>query len=226
MREHEWLFVGGIARSGTTLMARLLTLHPECWVTAECGWPLDIYWGMTIPPGYSIAQWQHNSGGSWRASWVLPRLAQYEKASPAEVVRAMCEGYMERLHPQARVCGDKWPMLGAKHPAIEGRRVWEDLREIMPGCKLLFMDRNLADATASAVRVWPTQAGVRMYRRQAQERLAGQKLCEDAYWVKLEVLNKKPREIMEGVLEFANLPADAYPWDAFDAHFKEGHRVN
>jgi hypothetical protein len=226
VRDHEWLFVGGIARSGTTLMSRLLTLHPEAFVTAECGWPLNIYWGLTLPPGYTMATWRHGpSGKTYRASWTLPRLKQYEGAA-AEVVRAMCEGYVERLHPEVRVAGDKWPMLGAMHPTIPGRRVWEDLRLIMPECKILFMDRALEAAAASAVRVWPTQATTATYRRQATERLEGQRECTDAFWVRLEALNADPREVMEGVLEFADLPAATYPWEEFDVYFEQGHRVN
>jgi hypothetical protein len=221
--KRTWLFVGGLSRSGTTLMARLLSLHPEAWVSAECGWVLNLLWGMTCPPaGYSHAHFRAG-GDEVAVPWIMPRIGTYHDAH--DVTRAMCEGFADCLHPEARVIGDKWPMLGALHPDGSGRRVWEDLRELWPECRLLWMNRDLEATVRSALRAWPGQkAAVR--RAQAFERLEGQGLCEDAYWVQLEHLNARPRSIMEGVLEFANLPAETYPWETFDQHFREGHRVN
>lgn len=221
MKEHEWLFIMGTMRSGTTLMTRLLTLHPEGWFTAECGWPLNILWGMTLPPdGYSWASW----GGSGGASWRLPRLATVDDAH--EITRAMCEGYVERLHPEARVCGDKAPNYGALHPDGSGRRIWHDLRDLWPDCKLLVMNRDIDAVVESALRTWPGRVNARAVRRDSQERLNGHALIPDAYHVQLEELEANPREVMRGVLEFANLPAESYPWESFDAHFEAGHRVN
>jgi hypothetical protein len=223
--EHEWLFVGGMMRTGTTLMARLLTLHPEGFVTAECGWPLTTYWSFAAPPaGYGYAEfggWRGDS--SIRVQWPAKRIEQYD--DPASVTRAMCDGYVSRLHPEVRVCGDKWPNFGALHADGSGRRVWEDLRVVWPDCKLLWMDRDFEAAIESACRTWP-HGDEATFRAQAKERRIGQRLCEDAYWVRLEALNANPREVIEGVLEFANLPAETYPWETFDQHFREGHRVN
>ena len=223
MMKRQWLFVGGIARSGTTLMARLLTLHPEGFVTAECGYPLALWWGLTMPPaGYTFAHWQ-GAGQEASTPWILPRLRQYD--DPAEVVRAMCEGYIERLHPTVRVCGDKTPMLGALHPRRDGRRVWEDLRLLWPDCKLLWMDRPLEEAIASGLRVWPHRKEADQ-RADALERLDGQRLCADALWVPLADLNARPREVLGEVLNWVGLPQAAYPWDEALKYFEPGHRVN
>ena len=223
--EHDWLFVGGIMRSGTTLMARLLSLHPEGFVTAECGWSLDIYWGLALPPaGYSYAKFgTRGSTKTATVQWHTLRLSQYD--DPVAVTRAMLDGYIDRLHPGVRVCGDKWPLFGALHPDGSGRRCWEDLRVVWPDCKILWMNRDYEAAIASACRTWP-HGEEATWRTNALERLEGQRLCPDAHWVQLEDLNARPREIMEGVLEFAGLDGADYPWEKFDAHFVEGHRVN
>ena len=144
---------------------------------------------------------------------------------PAAAVRAMCEGWAERLHPEARVVGDKWPMLGALHPDGSGRRVWEDLRAVFPDCRLLWMMRDLEETVRSAVRAWPGQ-NPKVRRAQAEERLAGMRLCPDARWVQLEDLNAAPRKTMRGVLAWAGLGEEAYHWEEFDAHFEDGHRIN
>lgn len=220
--DHEWLFIGGISRSGTTLMARLLSLHPEAFITAETFFALDLYWGLTCPPsGYNYADFR--CGVEVRTvSWMFPRLTSYDSAE--DITRAMCVGYMEHLHPEARVVGDKTPMPGAFHPIDGSRRVWEDLRHLWPDCRLLFMDRDLDEAVASAKRVWNEPEDVA--RAQALERREGQRLCPDGFRVQLEELNADPRRVMSMVLRWANLPISTYPWDEFDVYFQSGHRVN
>lgn len=221
MKEHEWLFIMGMVRTGTTLMTRLLTLHPECWITAECGWPLNILWGMTLPPaGYTRATWD----GGGNCEWRLPRLATVDDAH--EITRAMCGGYVERLHPEARVCGDKAPYYGMPHPDGSGRRFWHDLRDLWPDCKLLVMHRDFGAVVESAMRTWPGRHTEGRLAQEAQLRAEGHALIPDPYNVQLEELEASPREVMRGVLEWANLPAEAYPWERFDEHFEPGHRVN
>lgn len=222
--KHEWLFIGGISRSGTTLMARLLSLHPECLITAECGWPLALWWGLTRPPSeYSMALWRANDGIERGARWLLPRLCQYD--DPAENVRGMCDGYLDCLHPEVRVGGDKWPALGSLATPDGNERLWQLLRMLWPDCKLLFMHRPFEEAMASARRTWPNEDHT-LRVRQTRERLEGEALCSDAYHVELENLNARPHEVMVDVLEFANLSAETYPWDKFDEYFQKGHRVN
>ena len=50
MKERNWIFVGGLPRSGTTLIEVLMTIHPECHIYHEMFFPITMMNLMNVPP--------------------------------------------------------------------------------------------------------------------------------------------------------------------------------
>ena len=66
MEDHRFVFLAGLHRSGTTLLARLLAAHPEISGFSETGVPADE--GQHLQGVYPAAR--EYGGPAWAKYWV------------------------------------------------------------------------------------------------------------------------------------------------------------
>lgn len=128
-------FIFGHARSGTTLLARLVRLHPE----VHCNWQAHFF---TRPPflkslvsSPEIREWFTRRSNRWN---------QGRDLSPL-VLRAVADVIMEREAEQAgkRIVGDKSPSS-----LIHGQAV-RDLHAVYPDASLIYIVRDGRDVAIS-----------------------------------------------------------------------------
>lgn len=128
-------FIFGHARSGTTLLARLMRVHPEIY----CNYQGHFF---TRPPllkalvaDPQVEAWLKRPSNRWNRGRDL---------SPV-VLRAVCDFILERdaCKAGARVVGDKSP-----NSILNGEAV-RNLHEIYPDAKLIFIVRDGRDAALS-----------------------------------------------------------------------------
>ncbi len=131
----EKYFIFGHARSGTTLLARLVRVHP----VVHCNWQAHFF---TRPPFLSslvsdpeVSEWLSRRSNRWN---------QGRDLSPL-VMRAAADFILER---EARNAGKT--IVGDKSPnnLLNGQAV-HNLAEIYPDAKLLFIVRDGRDAVLS-----------------------------------------------------------------------------
>lgn len=131
----EKFFIFGHARSGTTLLARLVRLHPEVY----CNWQAHFF---TRPPFLKslvgtpeAAEWLTRKSNRWNRGGDL---------SPV-VLRAAADFIMERdaAKEGARIVGDKSPSS-----LIHGQAV-RDLHAVYPDAKLIYIVRDGRDVIIS-----------------------------------------------------------------------------
>lgn len=131
----EKFFIFGHARSGTTLLARLIRVHPD----VHCNWQAHFF---TRPPYLSslvsdpeVREWLSRKSNRWN---------QGQDLSPM-VMRAAADFILEREAGNAgkTIVGDKSP-----NNLLNGQAV-HNLAEIYPDAKLLFIVRDGRDAVLS-----------------------------------------------------------------------------
>ncbi len=128
-------FIFGYARSGTTLLARLLRLHPD----VHCNWQGHFF---TRPPLLSgmledqrFADWLGRKSNRWNRGRDLSPVA----------LRAMSDFILERdaLKAGKNVVGDKSPNV------LLGGEAVDELHRIYPDASLIFIVRDGRDALIS-----------------------------------------------------------------------------
>lgn len=128
-------FIFGHARSGTTLLARLIRLHPEI----HCNWQAHFF---TRPPflkslvdSPEIQEWLTRRSNRWN---------QGRDLSPL-ILRAVADVIMEREAEQVgkRIVGDKSPSS-----LIHGQAV-RDLHAVYPDASLIYIVRDGRDVAIS-----------------------------------------------------------------------------
>lgn len=126
-------FILGYPRSGTTLLGRLIGLHPEVY----CNWNARFFnWDglvarMATP---ALDGWLSRKGNHWTS----------QKAVSTPLIRVMCDYIMES---DAEIHG-KW-IVGDKTPNPDGARVVDWLHRVYPDAHLLFIVRDGRNAVLS-----------------------------------------------------------------------------
>jgi len=222
---YEWIFVTGMPRSGTTLAAYLLNLHPECCVLVETGFPAHIAEALEPPidmdDGYCSVEWR---GQMLTAvtNWQLARLSsegQAKRAHLPEVAAltvAMCNAV--RSFWPARLFGDKSSAY-CFH--------WQKLRGLFPGCRIVVCDRDL-EATARSVarQSWaPDCADHEQLLQRLQSYRNAIIECPDILRLKLETLEANPELSLTGLLEGLELATGCYDMETAVWQVRHG-RVN
>jgi hypothetical protein len=126
-------FILGHARSGTTLLARLVRLHPE----VHCNWQGHFFSRrgpipFLIAPGFGA--WFEAASNRWSA----------EGENPALLARLVCDFLMER---QAAVEGKG--IVGDKTPHEDGVISVQWMHAIYPDASLLYIVRDARDVLVS-----------------------------------------------------------------------------
>lgn len=127
-------FIFGHARSGTTLLARLVRLHPE----VHCNWQAhffsqtnDLIQQLSTP---GFQGWLDRRSNRWT----------YEQDLMAPIIRILCDYIMER---EADRQGKR--IVGDKTPNMNGPQAVQRLHKIYPDCNLINLVRDGRDAVLS-----------------------------------------------------------------------------
>jgi hypothetical protein len=128
-------FVFGHARSGTTLLMRLLRLHPEVYCDYQAHFFTRRPLLKSLVDTPEVEEWLHRKSNRWNHGKDL---------SPI-VLRAAAEYIMERDAARAgkRIVGDKSPSS-----TIHGQSV-RDLHSVFPDAKLVYIVRDGRDVLIS-----------------------------------------------------------------------------
>ena len=194
----KWAFVTGPPRSGTTMMAALLSRHPSCVILQETHFPLCFAAAFDLAVGRS----EGSRSISWREpyglegqGWTLPSLLNYGHGDRGlgilrgEAVRALCWA-VRAFWPKAVVFGDKSPAY-CFH--------WPLLRFLFPDCYVIVMQRDPEECIDSLYRVgW--QRGPREETRVLVERYrAAIADCPEQIAVDFETARDHPTAAVEEV---------------------------
>lgn len=120
----NFLFVGGTARSGTSAMATLLRAHPA------------------IAMGRERYAWRFREGTSFNPS-LFGKERFCLEYRPEDSHHARHQPYYQELYPRFDECvyvGDKLPSLYQRYDYV---------LETFPGCRIIYMARNVIDVAAS-----------------------------------------------------------------------------
>ena len=133
--QREKFFILGHARSGTTLLARLVRLHPE----VHCNWQAHFFtrepFLKSLVDGPEVAEWLARKSNRWN---------QGRDLSPL-VLRASADFILERdaAREGKRIVGDKSPSS-----LIHGQAV-RDMATVYPDAALIYIVRDGRDVLIS-----------------------------------------------------------------------------
>jgi hypothetical protein len=126
-------FIFGHARSGTTLLARLIRLHPE----VHCNWQAQFFSDRGPIPFYrseSFQRWLNHPSNRWVAD-----------SDPTTVLLRLASDYL--LEQQAERTGKR--VVGDKSPNGNGMRAIEWLSAVYPDASLIYIVRDGRDTILS-----------------------------------------------------------------------------
>ena len=211
-----WVFVMGPPRSGTSLMAEVLSVHPQCHILWETLFPLNL--DQAISPrrggssGYLRASFHHTfdprtgdisfaRSFDWRMSRVLgePNRVRRVEIPAATAVRAMCEGLASAYD------GLLW--FGDKNPDYCFE--WRRLLEIFPDALFVITDRETEATMESVMRQdWSDpryKTNPQMLRDQIEKYKDAVSGCPNAVTVDIASMNQDPRGQVMRVLSYCGM---------------------
>lgn len=204
-------YITGIGRSGTTVAALLMNLHPDCRITLEAHTALDFLQAFNpgsdrTPERYHIrTMWygKIEQGYHWGLHHSLHGFEEEQLVSPLDAARS-CYESIWKLWNSPQVFGDKSPMY-----CIPEQR--ERLLEVVPGTRFIVMVRPLEQCIESLLkRPWGVSRveAVEHYTRMSE----GLKTIQECIYVELEWLQRDPLAAVGAMLEWTGLEPDRYPW--------------
>lgn len=236
----DWLFVFGAPRSGTTLMAYLAGLHERCECLYETHFPLDVF--FTFSPGdqalEQVSEWMSltretvqkspsgleafgtERGFQSRIMGLIGRGIKFLKRDTTfansdartkcvMLSRACCSAIREVCESRSTVIfGDKSP---------EYCLWWGLLREILPNCKLIFIERDREENARSMIRAGFNSDGVPYDMKTALEEVDRYNRhvvpvdIPNIHRVKLEDVESSPGASIISMLEYLDLDPAEYP---------------
>jgi protein-tyrosine sulfotransferase len=205
------IFIGGVPRSGTTLLRVILDTHPRI----HCGTELRVVQSLT-----SLWSSVEQSG--------QPLLADAYDVDTEELRRIFGELLMSFLEPAWRASGK--PRVAEKTPF--NVLVFPELRRLFPDSPLVHVIRDVRDVVASRLERERTAskavdtAAVAAARAEEWVRtmavrrkiLADEQLSRAYYEIRYEQLVQNPREVLEPLFEFLEEP--------FEPGVLDFHRVS
>jgi hypothetical protein len=212
-----WVYVGGLPRSGQTLLAHLIGLHPECQgFGQQTQWVHDLL--QLLAPlrderGYKVQYvLAHDAAGLQRDN-TLPVLLQYKDLW--EVAGAILSG-IESLWPDARY------LVTGSPTNLET----EPLRRLRPDARFILTERPEKDCVAS---VRNTHWGSSLTAAEAADfigryvpyaeslRKQDGVLCVDH-----AAVQDDHAATLRTVLDWLELDATQYPWEVAAQRFAAG----
>lgn len=201
----EWLFVSGAGRTGTKLLAWCLAQHPQIEMCVhESNVALEVFRLFEFQPLPAPLVWQHGGGTREEIAHLFKYGPNLQVERPATAIaQAALAGMAERLAPAKAYLGDKSPRY-----TIE----WPLLRELCPGCEIVFIDRELEATAQSWVKVgFATDADEA--RNEIIRRVRTAQGCPGARWLTLEELKHWPQDVLSKLLMDLGLDPLALPWE-------------
>ncbi|CAB3403622.1 unnamed protein product [Caenorhabditis bovis] len=186
----EFIFIGGIPRSGTTLMRAMLDAHPD----VRCGGETMLLPNfLTWQRGWRLSEWTNNSGITQQV---------FDDASSAFITEIIGKH------------GEMAPRLCNKDPYTA---LWlPTLRRLFPNAKYLLMIRDARAIIHSMIERKVPVAGyntsneIQMFRKWNQEIQKMYFQCETSAGLCLKVyyerLIQKPKEEVERICKFLDIP--------------------
>jgi hypothetical protein len=211
--EHRFVFLAGLHRSGTTLLARLLAAHPE--VSGFSGTGVDADEGQHLQTVYPAAKvW----GGPGRFGFA-PEAHFTEAQASEEKARQLFAEWSPHWDLSRPVLLEKSP------PNLLKTRY---LQALFPGSKSVVMLRHPI-AVSLATAKW---RGTRRYGRLVEHWLrcheifaADQPQLESVHVIRYEDLVREPEPVLRGVFEFLDLdpipPSEAVEAGANERYFAQ-----
>lgn len=233
MQTDGWFFVIGPARTGTTLVAHLLNLHPDCTCLNDTGIVQCFDEAISPPNGRDTVarvRWTNpediSSGAAEEihyTGWPLPQLTRGTQAITADdFVRAACDG-LRGLYPRTKWFGDKWPGYVAN---------WQRVLVCFPDAVIIRTERDVDATVESLLRTAWAYPGldVSERRRLVEKTVRYQRdcavKCPANCVVDLEQLNAEPRVGIQHLLDALPLSAHEYPWTEALVQFEDGRRLS
>lgn len=205
-------YITGYGRSGTTVAAVLMNLHPDCRMLLESHMALDFL--QAFDPGcgrgeryhtktvwYGAKQTEHYY---WGLNHALQEFQEEQVIDPVDATRA-CIDALWRLWGSPQVFGGKSPMY-----CVESER--EKLLRVFPDARFIVMVRPIEECIESLLaRPWGVsrQDAEEHFRRQEQ----GLKTIQRAFYVELEWLKGNPQQALHTMLLHMGLDPGKYPWE-------------
>lgn len=133
----DWFFIVGQPRTGTTVLAEILNLHPDCYCASEQGVVL-------------LAAFLPITKRLQAGPLILSETATAFPATP-RAAREFCEGWRRAVAPAKVLAGEKLITPAYSLGAID----W--LRAVFPGARFVITKRRYLDSIAS----WHEKAATR-----------------------------------------------------------------
>ncbi len=234
LRRDPYLFIVGCARSGTTLLHRLVDAHPLVAISPEMHW-------IT----HHFKKWKHPASDGLVTPELASELAEHKRFARLEIDREEFEGLLGSGEPVpyrsflGGIFGlygkvKNKPLVGNKTPAYV--RSIPGLHALWPGAKFVHIIRDGRDVCLSVMNWDKTERNAGRYatweedpvsttalwweRKVRLGREAGASLGPELYHeVRYESLVFRPEEELAALCDFLNLPYD----DAM-LRFHEGRR--
>jgi len=186
--QHRFVFVGGLHRSGTSLVARSLTEHPSVSGFRDTGVPedegvhlQDVYRGYGGWGRFGFDPRSHFTEHSplvsdeararllaqWGRHWDLRKPVLLEK-SPANLLKAR---FLQALFPRS------WFVMVIRHPAVVAAATQRWTRPVLPGAVDARPLLRTADRAARRVAAWLTGPSLVRHWIVCHETLAGDLPC-------------------------------------------------
>ncbi|MGE5222351.1 MAG: sulfotransferase family protein [Omnitrophica WOR_2 bacterium] len=127
-------FIFGYPRSGTTLLMRLVSLHPQVYCGREAHFFTKADDATRVFADQDIRRWLEKKSNRWTAG--------QDMSTP--VVRALIDFILER---EARRCGKT--VVGDKTPNSNGKVAVQRLHAVYPDARLIYIVRDGRDAALS-----------------------------------------------------------------------------
>ena len=215
MQEHRLVFLAGLHRSGTTLLARLLAAHPEVSGFSDTGVPADE--GQHLQSVYPSARVY---GGYGRFGFApQSHMTEDDPLASHESARRLFEEWSPHWDLTRPVLLEKSP------PNLLKTRF---LQALFPGSAFVVIVRHPIPVTL-ATNKW---LGSRVYHRLVAHWLRCHELfatdrdrLERVHVVRYEQLVREPEQVLRGVFEFLDLepmpPSESVEADADDRYFEQ-----
>jgi hypothetical protein len=207
------LYVTGIARSGTTVAAVLLNLHPDCVLTFESKMVADFLQGFVPNCGQGA---RHHIWTKWYGAeetgycWGLQHSIQGFENEPVVEPDAATTACVDALWEQwgrPQVFGDKSPMY-----SLVDRR--EQVERILPGVKWIAMLRDVDECIPSYVARFGHVGITQKHAEELiREQARGLQSLQNCIYVELSWLKRDVRAAVGAMLEWAGLDPAEYPWE-------------
>lgn len=198
----KWLFCSGTGRSGTTLLAWILSRHPDIYMSMhEANLPTQMQ-DLFLPDTGPIT-WTGERGTHYQSAHMVRYSPDMrERLGALELAQACLRG----LHEHVAKMGYQY--FGDKSPAYSVD--WPTVRELCPGAKFVFIHRDVEATLQSFLKMPWGFTDLEQTRQEIERRQTSAYACPDAYHLNLEDLEAQPEHTLDLLLTHLGLRLDRF----------------